>query len=192
MIAAVVLAAGAASRFGAQKLLAGIDGAPLVRIVTANVLASTVGEVVVVLGRDADRVRQTLGDLPVAFATNAEWPNGMAGSIRTGVRALPASVEGVLIVLGDQPTVTPAIIDRIVDAFRTSGKAIATPIYRGRAGNPVVFSSELFPTLMMLEGDRGARAVVDAQPDRVEAVPFDIDAPPDIDTPDDIRTHSGG
>jgi molybdenum cofactor cytidylyltransferase len=186
-VAAVLLAAGASARFGSQKLLADVGGEPLIRIAARNLIASRIDEVVLVLGRDGDAVRDAVGDLSVRAVTNADWANGMAGSIRTGIRAVSAEAGAALIALGDQPTVTPAIVDRLVEAFRSSGQAIVAPVYRGFAGNPVLFAASLFPQLITLEGDRGARRIVDAAPERVECVPFDLDPPRDIDTPDDLR-----
>jgi molybdenum cofactor cytidylyltransferase len=112
---------------------------------------------------------------------------GQAGSVRAGIAALPPSVEAVLIALGDQPLLAPAIIPALLAARRTSPKAIVAPRYRDGQGNPVLFKREMFPELMELEGDLGARPILQREPERVEWVELDLPMPPDVDTPDDYE-----
>ena len=91
------------------------------------------------------------------------------------------------ITLGDQPRMPAAVVPALLEAFRRSGKAIVAPVYQGVQGTPVVFSSEVFAELRVLTGDAGARAVVRAQPERVETVAFDLAMPPDVDAPAGLR-----
>lgn len=185
MITAVVLAAGAASRFGSQKLLAPVHGAALVRRTVENVLASQVSETVVVLGRDGEGVRRALAGLPVRFVTNPAFRSGLSTSVRAGVEALEASTLAAIIVLGDQPSVTANIIDQLIEERRRSGRPIVVPEYDGTRGNPVMFDATMFPELRTIEGDQGARDVIARDPTRVATVCFPFEMPADVDTPED-------
>jgi molybdenum cofactor cytidylyltransferase len=185
VISAVVLAAGAASRFGSQKLLAPFQGATLIRRTVENVLASQVSETVVVLGRESEDVRRALRGLPVRFVTNADFRSGLSTSLRAGLEAVEPSTLAALIVLGDQPGVTPAIIDEIIEEGRRSRRPVVVPEYAGTRGNPVMFDATIFAELRAIAGDQGARAVVARDPARVATVRFPFDMPADVDTPDD-------
>lgn len=186
-----MLAAGSASRFGSQKLLAELGGEPLVRISVRNVLAAGLAPVVVVLGREAARVRAALSGLPVTCVENADYLAGLAGSIGAGVKALGPGVTGAAICLGDQPSVTPALLARLRDAFLACGKPIAAPSYRGERGNPVFFDRSLFAALCALTGDKGARDLLAARKADVALVAIDEPAPRDVDTPEDLAALRG-
>jgi molybdenum cofactor cytidylyltransferase len=185
VIVAVVLAAGAASRFGSQKLLAPFHGAALIRRTVENVLASRVSETVVVLGRDGEGVRRALAGLPVRFVPNPDFRSGLSSSLRAGVEAVEPSTLAAIIVLGDQPGVTPAIIDQVIAEGQRSGRPIVVPEYAGARGNPVMFDAAMFAELRTIEGDHGARAVIARDPARVATVCFPFDMPADVDTPED-------
>jgi molybdenum cofactor cytidylyltransferase len=184
MIAGIVLAAGLARRMGRQKLSLQLQGKAVVRWAVERVLAH-VEDVVVVTGPDDTAVRQALGDLTVRFVANPRPQDGQGTSIAVGVAALKPWTRAALITLGDQPRVPDMVVRTLLDAFQRSGKVIVAPVYRGTQGTPVVFSSEVFGELRALTGDAGARAVVQAHPERVEAVAFDLAMPPDVDTPED-------
>ena len=184
MIAAVMLAAGLARRMGRQKLLLQLQGKPVVRLSVEHIV-SHVEDVVVVTGPEDTAIRQALEDLPVRFAVNPRPQDGQGTSIAAGVAALKPWTTAALIALGDQPRMPAAVVPALLDAFRRSGQAIVAPVYQGVHGTPVLFSSEVFGELRALTGDAGARAVVKVNPERVEAVAFDIAMPPDVDTPED-------
>ena len=184
MIAAVMLAAGLARRMGRQKLLLQLQGKPVVRVSVEH-LVSHVEDVVVVTGPEDTAIRQALEGLPVRFAVNPRPQDGQGTSIAAGVAALKPWTTAALIALGDQPRMPAAVVPALLDAFRRSGQAIVAPVYQGVHGTPVLFSSEVFGELRALTGDAGARAVVKVNPERVEAVAFDIAMPPDVDTPED-------
>ena len=177
MAAAVVLAAGASRRFGAQKLVAPLDGKPIVRWTVECVLASRVQDVVVVLGHEEDAVRTVV---------NARFSSGMSASIAAGLAALAPATRGALIVLGDQPGVSARVLDDLVAAHESSPESIIVPVYRGTRGNPVLFPASLFADVMETTGDTGARDVVVRHADRVRQVDLDIPMPPDIDTSADL------
>src|SRR5438034_885262 len=139
----------------------------------------------VVPGPGGAAIRQALSDLPVRFAVNPRPQDGQGTSIAVGVGALKPWTRAAMIALGDQPRIPDAVVRALLEAFQRAGKPIAAPAYRGVQGTPVVFSSEVFAELRALGGDRGARAVVAAHPERVELVAIDSAMPPDVDTPED-------
>lgn len=187
MTAALVLAAGSATRFGGQKLLAEYRGVPLVRRVVENALGSRADRVLVVLGHDGDAVEEALAGLPVDTARNPEHREGMGASIRAGIRALPQGCGAVLVVLGDQPEVDAELMDRVLEADPAGSAAVVAPVYREGQGNPVLFRASVFGELLELEGDRGARSVVERDPARVLRLAIDRPMPRDVDTAADLR-----
>ena len=185
MIAAVVLAAGASRRFadgrGVQKLVAPAPGKPVVRWTVERLLAARIDEVVVVTGHEREAVRAALANLRVRIVDNPHFSRGLCASLETGIAALPAAVTGAIIALGDQPTVSTAVIDKLVDAWHERRMPIVAPLYRGVRGNPVLFAASLFPELRAVGGDHGARDLISRSPDRVTLVDVDADMPLDVD-----------
>lgn len=187
MIAAVVLAAGLSRRMGQAKLLMKVSGKAIIQYVVESVLAGGVDSVWVVTGPDVEPIEAALGSIEVQIAVNLAPEEGQAGSVRVGIAALPSSVEAVLIALGDQPLLAPSIIPALLAARRASPKLIVAPRYRDGQGNPVLFKREIFPELLRLTGDQGARPIIQREPARVEWVDLDLPMPPDVDTPDDYE-----
>ena len=192
-VAAVILAAGTSSRLGRSKLFLSLGGRSVILRVVQTALASRVMETVVVLGHEAERVAREIADLPVRTVLNPDYASGMASSLRVGLQVVSPDAEAALILLGDQPLVTPEVIERIIETFEASDKPIAAPVYNGVQGNPVCFSRALFPELSTLTGDRGAKAIVEQDPRRVERVAFETDLPLlDLDVEEDydaLRRH---
>jgi molybdenum cofactor cytidylyltransferase len=187
MIAAIVLAAGLSRRMGQAKLLMPVGGRAIIRYVVESVLAGGVDSVWVVTGPDVEPIEAALAGFEVQIVVNPAPEEGQAGSVRTGIAALPPSVEAVLIALGDQPALAPSIIPALLAARRASPKLIVAPRYRDGQGNPVLFKREIFPELLRLTGDLGARPIIQKEPARVEWVELDLPMPPDVDTPDDYE-----
>jgi molybdenum cofactor cytidylyltransferase len=187
VIAAVVLAAGLSRRMGQAKLLMKVSGKAIIRYVVESVLAGGVDSVWVVTGPDVEPIEAALNGLEVQIAVNLAPEEGQAASVRAGIAALPPSVEAVLIALGDQPLLAPSIIPALLAARRASPKLIVAPRYRDGQGNPVLFKREMFPELLRLTGDQGARPIIQTEPARVEWVDLDLPMPPDVDTPDDYE-----
>jgi molybdenum cofactor cytidylyltransferase len=188
VIAAIVLAAGASTRMGRQKLtLPMADGRPLVRVAVEQVLAAGVDDTVVVLGGDAEAVALALAPLPVRTVVNPRYAEGQSTSLRAGLDALRPGTDAALVALGDQPLPDPDVIRRLVAAFRVSGRPIAAPVYRDGRGNPVLFAAALFGELRAVTGDRGGREVIARDPARVAEVAVDTPMPADIDTPEDYE-----
>lgn len=187
MIAGIVLAAGTASRMGPQKLLLPVGGQSLIRLSLERLLASSLDDVVVVLGREAEAVGAALAGLRVRTVVNPAFAEGLSTSLRAGLDALDPAVEAAVVALGDQPLPDPAVVERLVAAYRGSGRPIVVPTYRGARGHPVLFAAEVFAELRAVRGDQGAREVIARDPDRVAVVPLDLPAPRDVDTWEDYR-----
>jgi molybdenum cofactor cytidylyltransferase len=186
-IAALVLAAGRSSRMGgSNKLLAEIGGRPLVRIVVEQVLASRARPVIVVTGYQREKVEAVLSGLPVRFVYNRDFVDGLGSSLRCGIAALPAPVDGAVVCLGDMPQVDAAMIDRLIGALDPDkGALIAVPTIDGKRGNPVVWSRRFFNELMAVEGDIGARHLIVRYSEAVAEVPLTGTAAlTDVDTPE--------
>jgi molybdenum cofactor cytidylyltransferase len=187
VIAGIVLAAGLSRRMGRAKMLMPVDGRAIIRHAVESVLAGGVDSVWVVTGPDVEPIEAALAGLTVQIVVNPAPEEGQSGSLRAGIAALPPSVEAVLIALGDQPALAPSIIPALLAARRTSPKLIVAPRYRDGQGNPVVFKREIFPELLRLTGDQGARPLIQKEPARVEWVELDLPMPPDVDTPADYE-----
>lgn len=190
-VAALVLAAGRSTRFGpANKLLADLDGAPVVAHTVRAVLASGARPVLVVTGHMEAEVRAALAGLDVAFATSPDYRNGLAASLKAGLGQLPGGLDGVVVALGDMPGVTGSDIDRLISGLEPKeGRAIVVPVHGGRRGNPVLFAAHLIPELTQVEGDTGARQVIQAHADEVAEV--EIGSPrifADVDTPEALES----
>ena len=189
-IAAVVLAAGRSIRMGGpNKLLAEIGGRPLVRIAVEQALASRAKPVIVVTGHERERVEAALKGLPVQFVHNPDFAVGLGGSVRTGIAAVPAAADGAIVCLGDMPQVDAALIDRLIAGFAPEQGALAVvPTIEGQRGNPVLWSRRFFPDLMAIEGDVGARNLINRYGEAVVEVPVTgKGALVDVDTPEALR-----
>jgi molybdenum cofactor cytidylyltransferase len=185
-VAAVVLAAGRASRMGDNKLLVELDGEPLVRHAVHAALGSRARPVVVVTGNQADRVRAALAGLDVVFVDNPAFQTGMASSLRAGIAAV-SDAAGAIVCLGDMPRVTAAHLDALIDAFDDAhaADAIVVPTCERKRGNPVVWGRGHFAAIGELAGDVGARALIEQHPGDVRAVALDDPAIlVDVDTPE--------
>jgi molybdenum cofactor cytidylyltransferase len=187
MIYGVLLAAGTSSRMGRPKQLLPWRGRPLVRHVAEVALASRLDGLVVVLGAAAEDARAALAGLagPVRTVECPDFAAGQAASLRSGLAALPAVAAAAVVLLVDMPLVTPALLDGLIAAHRASPAAAAVlPRYQGRRGNPALLAAALFPELLALTGDTGARPVLERHAAQVRWL--DVDDPAvltDVDTP---------
>jgi molybdenum cofactor cytidylyltransferase len=171
---------------GRTKQLLPFRGRTILQCVVDSALASSLCRVVVVLGHQADALRPLLNGRDVEVALNPNYRMGQSSSLKAGLRALTEETEAVLFLLGDQPLVTPAIIDRILAAYAASPSPIVIPVCEGRRGNPVLFSRETFSRIAVLDEDCGARPLFAEYAGRILEVPVaDPAIHLDIDTEED-------
>jgi molybdenum cofactor cytidylyltransferase len=178
---------------GKLKQLLPIDGQPMVRRVTAAVCAAGLAQVVVVTGAQADAVERALSGLPVDIVVNKAWAEGLSTSLRAGLLALNPESKAAIIVLADQPALTPDLIRVLVDRYRASGAPIVAPAFRGQRGNPVLFDRAFFPKLLAVEGDQGGRELLDRHREQIEWVEVkDPAILADVDTRQDYERMRAG
>ncbi|PWC83656.1 molybdopterin-binding/glycosyltransferase family 2 protein [Azospirillum sp. TSO5] len=186
-VTALVLAAGRSSRMGpTNKLLAEVNGAPLVARAVDAALASQAANVIVVTGHQGESVARALADRPVTFVHNPAFAEGLSSSLRAGLAAVPSESDAVVVCLGDMPRVASAVIDRLIAAYSpVEGRAICIPTTHGKQGNPVLWDRAFFTDMAALTGDAGAKRLIGQHADRLCEVPVD-DAGIlyDVDTPD--------
>ncbi|MEU1677690.1 nucleotidyltransferase family protein [Micromonospora zamorensis] len=184
VIAGLLLAAGAGRRYGRPKALVELDGVPLVRRGITLLRDGGCTPVHVVLGAGADNVPDLPGAVPVR---HDGWPEGLGSSLRRGLASLPADVPAAVVVLVDQPLLSPVAVRRVRAAY-AGGALVAVATYAGRPGHPVLLARQTWPLLdRYAVGDRGARDLLRDRPDLVVEVPCDdVGAPLDVDTPADL------
>jgi molybdenum cofactor cytidylyltransferase len=189
--AAVVLAAGLSERMGAKnKLLLEVGGEPLVRRCVLAVVAAGVGDVVVVLGHDSQRMALELGPLPVRLVVNPDFNAGQMSSVHCGLSAVGEGCDAVMICLADQPRLTAAHINSLLHAFDTlpPHQSIVVPVCNEQRGNPIVISEQVRQEVVRRGPNPGCRAYIDDHPERVCWLPVndavfvtDVDTPADFD-----------
>jgi molybdenum cofactor cytidylyltransferase len=184
-VAAIVLAAGRSTRMGGpNKLLLPLAGKPVLVHAVDAALASRARPVIVVTGHQADAVGEALVGYDVRTVHNPDYATGLASSLKSGILALPEDVAGALVLLGDMPAVTPDLLQRLIEVFRAEpGATAAVPVRDSQRGNPVLLARALFPAVLGLAGDEGARRLIKAE--GVVEIPVEDDGvAADVDTPE--------
>ena len=185
---AIILAAGSSSRMGSQKLLLPYGKNTIIETVVDHVLNSEVSQVVVVLGADHEKVRQTLGQRPVKFCHNKDHDQGMLSSVICGLRTLPEDAGTALIYLGDQPGIPPAVTNAVIEAYNEELFGIVIPVHNYRRGHPLLVDLKYRREIVNLDLEQGLRALRHHFPQDVLEV--EVDEPGilvDIDTPEDYN-----
>jgi len=191
-VVGVLLAAGTSSRFGTEnKLLAEIDGTPIVRRAARTLLRADTDSVVVVLGHEADRVRDALFDLDLSFVENPDYERGQSTSVAAGVDAAARSdADAAVFLPGDMPFVAPDTVNALRSAYDAGVGSALAAAFEGRRGNPVLFDARHFDALRRVDGDTGGRRVfLDADTAALVSVD-DSGVRADVDTPADLRRRS--
>ncbi len=160
----------------------------MIRRVVGAALASSLSSVVVVLGHESERLRQALAPLANArlhIVVNPSYADGQSTTVVAGLKALPDDCPAAMFLMGDQPLIEPAIIDRLIESHAADG--ICHPLVAGRLRNPVIFARRFFPDILALTGDTGARAIIAANPEAVRTVDYGREAPfMDVDSNDEL------
>jgi len=189
MVSAVVLAAGMSTRMGRNKLLLSFRDKPLVVHAVDTLLASKVGEIIVVLGHESEKVWDQLevyaGQVAngaqsgrVRLVENPDYRDGLSTSVRTGVQAVSPEAEAIMIYLADQPLLEPGDVDRIVEALdeaKARDKMIVVPFFKGERGNPVILDASLRDSILGIVGDIGCKGVIKRYPEKVYAIEMEND-----------------
>jgi len=159
-----------------------------VRIAAEQALASKASPVIVVTGHEKEKVEAALNGLPVRFAHNPNYAEGLGSSLKSGIAAVPKNADGVIVCLGDMPQVDAQLIDKLLAAFDPEkGALVIVPSIDGRRGNPVVWARRFFPDLMAVQGDIGARHLIGSYAEAVVEVPVaGQGALTDVDTPESL------
>ena len=187
-VSAVVLAAGAGSRFGGGKLLARFGGRALIEVTLDGLRGAPVDETIVVVGTEGERLRNVSTAHGARVVENRDWAEGMSTSVRAGLNACSPGAHAAVVVLADQPLVGAGAVERLVEAFE-GGARVVVATYGGEPRNPALIAREVWPLLgREMSGDRGARAVLARHPELVTEVPCDdVADPADVDTVEDLR-----
>ena len=193
MISAVILAAGESRRMGKQnKLLLPIGGEALLVKLVRSVCASDVGQVLVVIGHEAEKIKRELNDLPLSFVYNPNFSEGMTTSIKSGVKEVSPDSDGFLICLADMPFINTSEISKLIHAYVQNRikekRLIVVPVFQGQRGNPVLFSSEFRNDILEYKKESGCRGVIMNYPESVKEIKMDNDNMLlDVDTPEDYQ-----
>jgi molybdenum cofactor cytidylyltransferase len=183
----IVLAAGASSRLGQPKQLVKLAGRPALHHVVSNACAVAGQAVTVVLGAHAQDLTRLFAHSPASVIVNRHWEEGMASSLRCGLAAVPSAASAVLVMLGDQVSVSVDDLKRLINAWNGHDTVIASAVYQGHVGVPAIFPRWCFSELKELRGDRGARMIIERHAQRLVHVQMP-NAAIDLDTPEDLVT----
>jgi len=189
---ALILAAGSSRRMGSQKLLLPYGQSTIIETVVDNILNSSIDHVMVVLGANQDEVRNSLEHEAVQFCYNREHEKGMLSSVICGIRALPPDALSVLIFLGDQPGISPAVTNSVIDAYTEELFGIVIPVHMHRRGHPLLVDMKYRKEIEQLDLELGLRSLRHHFPQDVLEV--EVDEPGilvDIDTREDYKNATG-
>jgi molybdenum cofactor cytidylyltransferase len=185
-IAIIILAAGASRRMHLPKQLLPYKRKTLLQYTIDEAAKSKAGFVFFVLGANAAEIQKSIHAENAHMVLNEAWPEGMGSSIRAGIAALPDSVDAAIISLCDQPLLCSFVFDSLIDTFISSGKSIVASEYAGSPGVPVLFARKHFPELAALQGDSGARSIIEAHHEDTALIQF-TGGSVDLDTPEEYK-----
>jgi len=192
MICAIVLAAGLSNRMGVQKLLLPFGGKTVIGHIVDQLLTSTIGEVYVVVGHQAECISAELSGRAVTIVNNPNYESGMLSSVRRGIQSLSKECRAVMVVLGDQPSITTELINKMLKSFAATEKSILVPLYEGKRGHPVLFSRQYCDEIMTHYNDVGLRGLLHSHPEEVlELTVSTASVLCDMDYPEDYRREIG-
>ena len=188
MIWAMVLAAGESRRMGKPKLLLPFKGKTIIEAVVESAIRSEVDKVLVVVGSEREKVEAKIKNFPVEIAYNRDFRSGMLSSIQCGFKALPENAQAVLVILGDQPSISSEVINKIIAAYKKTGRGIVLPVYKKDRGHPVLIDTKYRQEIERLNPNLGLRELVYNRPEDILEVKVRTSGVlRDIDTADDYR-----
>ena len=199
MISAIILAAGLSSRMnGENKLTKKINGIPLINHTIKNILGSAVKEIIIVVGYEEDILKSLIGkNKKIKIIYNKNYKSGIASSIKIGLKNISTKTEAFFISLGDMPNINQNIYNKLIKERDKYNKKLKTeykkeiiiPTYQGKNGNPILFSKHMQKKIMKIEGDVGAKSLVELDMNKILKVPFKNDAIIlDFDKPEDFKS----
>lgn len=186
-VAGVLLAAGASTRMGTNKLLFEVEGEPLVRRAAAAAAAAGLDPLIVVLGHEADRVKREVSHLRCRTVVNADYARGINSSLKTGIAALPAGTAAAVVMLADMPFVTTAMIATLVREYRAGTAPLVISDYAGVNAPPMLYDRALFTELLIMEGEGCGKQVVKRHRQEAAVVAWPGAALTDMDVPEDYQ-----
>ena len=193
MISAVILAAGESKRMGKQnKLLLPVAGEALLVKLIKSVCDSDVGQVIVVIGHEAEKIRRKLNNFPLSFVYNPNFSEGMTTSIKSGVKEVSPDCDGYMICLADMPFINTSEINKLIHAYAQNRinekRLIVIPVYQGHRGNPVLFSTEFREDILEHKMEYGCKGVIMKNFESVKEIEMDDDSMLlDVDTLEDYQ-----
>lgn len=167
MIWAMILAAGESKRMRKPKLLLPFGEKTIIETVIDNVVQSKVEKILVILGSNREKIEKKLQNFPLKIAFNPNFQRGMLSSVQLAFQTLPENTQAVLVVLGDQPAISSAVIDKIIDAYKRTGKGIVLPVYNNERGHPVLIDMKYRNEVENLSPDIGLRGTVYNHPEDI-------------------------
>ena len=189
MISAILLAAGQSKRMnGENKLVKEIQGIPLIKLSVKNILASSINELIIVLGHQKEIIEKLINkNEKIKFVFNKDFVSGMSSSIKTGLNNLSEKTEAFFICLGDMPMINQDVYNQLIRS--RNNKEIIVPTYKGQQGNPILFSKSMKSIIISIEGDIGAKKILEQNKDKILKVKIDdINITKDFNTKDDFNS----
>jgi molybdenum cofactor cytidylyltransferase len=175
LVSAILMAAGKSERMGQNKLLLPFGGRTVIQRTLDSLIASRAGEVIVVLGSKAQEIGESIGARRALTVTNPDFANGMSTSLIAGLGKVSSQARFVMVALGDQPLVTAAVYNRLIEAALNTENGLILPVYRGERGNPIIISMRYRAEILKQTGDVGGRELLNAHPCDVLEVPVDCE-----------------
>jgi molybdenum cofactor cytidylyltransferase len=167
MIWAMILAAGESKRMGKPKLLLPFGEKTIIETIVATIVLSKVEQTLVILGSDREKTEEKIKNYPVKIVYNRDFRSGMLSSVQCGFKSLPEKSRAVLVVLGDQPKISTTVINKLIDAYKSSGKGIVLPVYKKERGHPVLIDMKYGEEVENLSPEVGLRGTVYNHPEDI-------------------------